>query len=815
MTATPAPFPARSRLGPIALAALLNLSGAGFALAQSDTDSEAKPQDRKSTFGESALSEESGSGQILIKEAERAKRRGLDEIIVTAQKKEQDIREVPISVSAMSGEALKDQNIQDFSDLAKYTPNLSVLSSGPFNEVAIRGLGSGLMEGFEQSVGLIIDDVYYGRVHYLTMAFLDVKQVEVLRGPQGTLFGKNTIAGALTIRTNDPGPEWEADLTGELGTYERRNIKAAVNVPIIEDRLAIRVAGMHNERAGFVFNTYLDEDDGRVEQDLIRGKIALDITETTDLVLSATYNRHLVPQGAGIELSAVGTGLGVLSELFDPDVEFQVNRQGSFDQRGYTDQSNTDVSARLRTSLFGLDFTLVANHSIYERENILDADFSPVPIIQLDQFDEYDQTTIELRVSGDTDFGSWGDGEFIGGVYLFDSHLEASQYIQIAKIDNLGVTLADLVPDLLLNLPVVGTILQQSLNTPGISATLESRDTLLIQDTQSVAGFGQFTWHIQPWISLVGGLRISFERKEGSQFAQNYELEQLASPGLIIQPLLGAQNIDVDDLSRDEFELSPKVSVIWRATDDINIYATYAKGFKAGGFNTQALTAAEIEFEPEESDTFELGLKAEFLDGVGRVNFGLFRTQFKNLQTFIFNGLAPVVDNAAASVSQGIELEGGAVLPLGFFVGGSFSVLDAYYTEYENGPCKAGQSGFCDLSGERLGAPRYQMTFIADYTTALFNWPIELVIGGDLYFQSKQFLQSDLDPADMQDAYYVLNLRAALKDMDGQWDISLFVRNVMDKTTITRSFDIALFTGSHWARTNDPRTISVQASMSF
>ena len=800
----------RFSAGIIILAAALSH---GPVAAQGTEDETTPPS--TSMFGGPAMEEDTPANQALAQEAGRAKRRGLDEIIVTAQKKEQDIREVPISVSAISGEALKDQNIQDFSDLSKYTPNLSVLSSGPFNEVAIRGLGSGLMEGFEQSVGLIIDDVYYGRVHYLTMAFLDVQQVEVLRGPQGTLFGKNTIAGALTVRTKDPVHDWEVTATGELGSHEKRAIQGAVNIPILEDRIAVRFAGMHTERAGFVYNTYLNEDDGQVKQDLVRGKIAFEITDTTDLVLSATHNNHSVPQGAGIELSAVGTGLGVLSELFDPDVEFQADRQGSFDQRGFTEQVNTDFSARLLTELFGLDFTLVANHSIYERDNILDADFSPAPIIQLDQFDEYDQTTIELRVAGDTSFGDWGDGEFIGGLYLFDSHLDAFQHIQLAKIDNLGVTLTDLLPNLLVNAPVVGALLQASLNTPGLGATLETRDTQLLQDTQSIAAFGQFTWHIRPWISLVAGLRVSFERKEGTLSAQNFELGQIPSPGLVLFPVLSAGNYNVQGLTREESELSPKVSVIWRATDDINIYATYARGFKAGGFNTQALNPGEIEFEPEESDTYELGLKAEFLDGVGRVNLGLFRTEFKNLQTFIFNGLAPVVDNAAASVSQGIELEGGAVLPLGFFLGGSFSVLDAFYTEYVNGPCKAGQSGFCDLSGERLGAPRYQLTVITDYTTQLFNWPIELVVGGDLYYQSTQFLQSDLDDADKQDAYMIFNLRAALKDIDGRWSANLFVRNVTDKTTITRSFDIALFTGSHWARTNDPRTYSIQLTASF
>jgi len=753
--------------------------------------------EKSSTFGAPAADPSSAANQELAKGTDRAQRRGLDEIIVTAQKKEQDIREVPISVSALSGDALKDQNIQDFADLAKYTPNLTVLSSGPFNEVAIRGLGSGQMEGFEQSVGLIIDDVYYGRLHYLTMAFLDVKQVEVLRGPQGTLFGKNTIAGALSVRTSDPVYEWEASATGKLGTYEKRAFQGAANIPVIEDRVAVRIAGLRSERAGYSYNTFLNEDDGRSEQTLIRGKAGFDISNSTDLVVSVVYNNHLVPQGSGNELTAVGSGLGVLAEIFDPDVEYQLNRQGSFDQRSVSDQTNTDFSARLKTEIFGLDVTLVASHSIYERENDLDADFSPVPVIRLDQFDDYDQTSIELRLAGETGLGKWGDGEFVGGLYAFDSDLDAFQNIQIAKIDNLGVTLGDLVPDLLVSAPVIGAILQSALNTPGLGATLETRETQLIQDTRSIAVFGQFTWHVKPWISVIGGLRFSHERKDGVVTAQNFELGQIPSPGIILASLLNAENFTVEDLKRTESEISPKVSVLWRATDDINVYATYARGFKSGGFNTQALNASQIEFEPEESTTFELGMKANFLDGVGRVNVGLFRTEFENLQTFIFNGLAPIVGNAAASVSQGVEIEGGAVLPLGFFIGGSASFLDAFYSEYQDGPCKAGQSGFCDLTDERLGAPRYQLTAIVDYTTALFDWPVELVVGGDLYIQGKQYLQSDLDELDAQNAYYRVNFRAALKSIDGWWNISPFLRNAFDKTVKIRSLDVPFFNGSH------------------
>jgi len=770
---------------------------------------------KKSTFGSADV--EGGVAETMSEGAPRAQRRGLDEIIVTAQKTEQDIREVPISVSAISGEALKDQNVQDFTELSKYTPNLSVNASGVFNGVSIRGLGSGQMEGFEQAVGLIIDDVYYGRVHYLTQAFLDVKQVEILRGPQGTLFGKNTIAGALIINTEEPSYEWEVDATGEIGEFDRYSLNAAVNVPIVEDRLALRVSGRWAERGGFSENTFLDAEDGANEQKLIRAKLRFDITDTADVTLRVVHNQYDVPNGVGVELSAAETGLDVLGPNLDQDFDAEINRRGSMNEMASTDLTTTDFSAKANFEIKNISFTLIGAHSIYDRDNRIDADFSPLPFVQLDQLDEYEQSTLELRANGVLFLGDWGELEYIGGVYLFRSELDAFQNIQIGQIDNLGKFINDFLPNAINNFPIAGDLLASLLNTPSVNLVVERRETELNQETKSFAAFGQVTWHIRPWISLLFGLRYGIETKDVLTRAENYQFQNGAiSPGIILSTILPTDEFN-KSLDRRETELSPKVSVIWRATDEINVYATYARGFKGGGFNTQSTSGADadLQFEPEESDTYEVGLKAEFLDGVGRVNFGLFRTEFTNLQTFVFNGLAPIVRNAAESVSQGIELEGGAVLPWGFFIGGNVSVLDAFYSEYENGPCVAGQDGFCDLTGERRGSPRYSLTFITDYTTALFNWPIEMVLGGDIYFQTKQFFESDLDPADSQGAYYLLNLRAALKHMDGFWTVSVFVRNVLDRTVKTRSSDVAFFTGSHWVTTNDPRTFSLQLRVTF
>lgn len=189
--------------------------------------------------------------QMEADAAKAASRPKLDEIVVTAQKRAENIQDVPISVSALSGETLKDNNIDNLNDLSLYTPNVKLQAVAPFGRINMRGLGSGTNRGFEQSVGLVIDGVFFGRLSYLLDSMLDISRVEALRGPQGTLFGKNTIAGAMNIATGSPQEDWGVDADATFGELEQMRFRGMVTGPITEDgALKFRLAAIKDDRDG-------------------------------------------------------------------------------------------------------------------------------------------------------------------------------------------------------------------------------------------------------------------------------------------------------------------------------------------------------------------------------------------------------------------------------------------------------------------------------------------------------------------------------------------------------------------------------------
>ncbi|MGB1088973.1 MAG: TonB-dependent receptor, partial [Alphaproteobacteria bacterium] len=329
--------------------------------------------------------------------------RGLEEIIVTAQKRKESIKEVPLSVSAISGETIKDLNIEDLNDLSRHTPNLKVQASGIFNFIYIRGLGSGLNAGFEQSVGLFIDGMYYGRNHYLTTAFLDLEQVEVLRGPQGTLFGKNTIAGALNITTGTPQHDWAMDFDIIMGEAETSRITGMVNVPIWEDRIAGRLAGTRFEREGFIFNHHPDrmEIDANIRQHAIRGKLKWDITPDLDTTLIFLDSKASL-RGFGDELSVAPDEFLTLFRLFDPETDaVHGDGRNSVNDPSGGLQTSTDFVGHINYRKWQNTFTLIAGFSEYLRDGQLDADFGPSPSLLVTQKQPYDQWSLEMRATSD------------------------------------------------------------------------------------------------------------------------------------------------------------------------------------------------------------------------------------------------------------------------------------------------------------------------------------------------------------------------------------------------------------------------------
>lgn len=315
-------------------------------------------QENASPNGVEEQTASSASDETQVAEP-RQRRRTLDEVIVTAQKRSQNLQEVPLSVTSISGLQIKESNMEDLNDLSRYTPNLKVQAGGVANFVYIRGLGSGFNEGFDQSVGLFIDDIYYSRSHYLIAALLDIDRVEILRGPQGTLFGKNTVAGALSLHSADPENEFSITGDATLGEYGLQTYSGALNIPIVDDKLYARVSAYWNDRDGFMYNTTSEREDGAYKVQSLRAKLKWEITP--DWYLMGTYlkNRGEIYNGMRAQLSAAPDHWLTLFRVFDSETETDIeNFNTAIDQPAFGVQESDDFILKSEFAALNHDFTV-------------------------------------------------------------------------------------------------------------------------------------------------------------------------------------------------------------------------------------------------------------------------------------------------------------------------------------------------------------------------------------------------------------------------------------------------------------------------
>lgn len=725
--------------------------------------------------------------------------RSLDEIVVTAQKREERLIDVPLSVSVVSGEAIREKSIDNFNDLAQYTPNVKISAGSVAGFVKMRGLGSGNNSGFEQAVGFIVDGVYYGRISYLTAAMLDLASVEILRGPQGTLMGKNTIAGAINVTTGRPEYEWGVDLSYAMGDYDKQTVTGMLTGPIIDDVLSFRIAGFRDRRDGFMYNATQDRDEINIHKDAFRAKLGFDGIDNLSVVATADYSKNS-QRVWGFQVNKATPQMTALYRTFDP--RFNDNDD---DRVGYFDQ-NGDANSEIITGVLQADYewgdfnlTSISGWSNLEKSDLIDADFGPAPILTLGTDQDWTQWSQEFRVVSPA-----GELDYVAGIYFFGSELDTGSSLKLLpNVDPLDTVGGVLIPTALQ--PIADQI--PSLTGP---LTGDSSDRAFLQETSSVAVYGQANWHFTDSWTLSVGARFSYEEKEADS-EQVFE-----NNGLFFQQFLDQEEYVVSG-KRTEKDFSPKVSLSYKITDDMTAYATVAQAYKGGGFNPAAARADEFEFDEETSNTYEAGVKSKFMGGLFRANLSLFWTEFDNLQVSVFDGTKFVVENAATATTKGAEFDGTAVLAPGLFINASVGYTYARYDSFPGGPCTA-ESGedACDLSGKELErAPEWNGTIGANYMRQVGNLPFEFMIGVDANYQSDQFMATDLDENEFQPAYWLYNARIGLKDVDNVWQFVVNGSNLEDKIILAGGGDVPAMNGSHMAAYYQPRLISAEFRVRF
>lgn len=825
----------------------------------------------------------------------------LEEITVTAQKRTESLQDVPLSVATLSGEKIAESGVENLQDLTVHMPNIHFTETGIGTQVRVRGIGSDNSQGFEQSVGMYIDGVYHGRAQLFRLPLFDLERAELLRGPQSTLFGKNSIAGALNLTSARPTDEFEAEL--DLGYSEDHGefeINHVLSVPIAENLYA-RLALRYYETDGHIENTYTHAHEPESEEIAGRLTLAWEATENLDFTLKAEQN-NFDWKGRAIEIiydeaitdpelpgsqrnlynAFSGTPLSALYGLdapgnFNESVQavtpiFQAMRVinpgvtfGEFEdsldykrQADFLDTSNNEVTNITLTTNYdfsGHTLTAVTGFLDFSSDETCDCDYTPVNILSLNLDEEYKQFSQEIRIASPTG----GAVEWLAGVFYQDWDQEFSDYLELRHSDE--------DPNFLTS------IVQFNAALRGSNVDIHNTGTLreFEQTSESWAIFARTTFHIADILHITLGARFTEEEKTGKKSINliediatgefvdpttsatglyymnlfGVENEQIPSPPIAPFPIAyGGQNVQGE---RTESEFLPLINVELDITENSMLYGSYTKGFKAGGFDPRSNTVGEydkriidndftyvppaeeanplsnFEFEDEQADAYEVGIKNTIADGRGELNVALYRTEYDNLQFSQFDGgVGFNVGNIKETLVQGVELEGRWLLIEDLTAHYSLAYLDFEYKDFENANCHAMQlpndDGFCSLTGERgVFTPELTVNTSFDYRTLVGN-NLEFISVLDLQYVSEQKTHVNHDPIGEIDSYTLVGARIGIEGE--HWGIALVGKNLTDEKVVTYSgnaplSDSTLGTNTHYAFVKDSRSIAIETKLRF
>ena len=721
-------------------------------------------------------------------------------------------------MTAIGQEKLAEANINNSEELSSYIANFSVSENGQGFNVIMRGLGSGANQGFEQTVGTFVDGVYRGRGNLMRSAFLDLERVEVLRGPQSALFGKNTTAGALNLTNAKPTEDFEAYINTTYDfTYNTSTVETAVSNSL-SDNVQARVAVKYVDGGAFIENTVTGED--VVDHETLLGRLTLAWQPTDDINVMLTaqhdkddftgYNTNQIFVEPYLETLGDPQTIGKLAAIGDYVIDDKSRttnpalgevEQGGFEADHLTLNVEYDMGHSTITSITGWQS--------YELNGSNDGDNSSIPLVFRPLNEEtFDQLSQELRITSAFE----GNFNYIAGVYYQTTNLEFNEEQRVYPLNIIG-----------------------------------ERDFDVDSDTAAI--FGQFDYSFSERWQATLGLRYSSESKDGYRKLLSVDpmtrtpitdkplhkapaIHQIAPNGMpgqmFVNRVLANQNIYNHEISGSQTENSftPSLNLKYKM-DDAMIYGSVSTGTKAGGFDARSNNPDDFEFKDEKVTSFELGTKFTLDEGLADINIALFNMIFEDLQTSVYDGgTGYFVKNGGQATSMGVEVDGRWAFADNWLVSGSLGLLDFKWDEFVGAKCFSSASltsdnvsadgESCDLSGETNAySPKVSGSVNLEYYTDLTD-SIELKTGLDIIYKSEFYTNADLNPFTKQDAYTKLNARISLISLDGSWQVALLAKNITDETTLNTSSDMPLIGSGYYNVKVDPgRSVSLQFSYNF
>jgi len=720
--------------------------------------------------------------------------------VVTARKREERLQDVPISITAISGKELGERGLSDVGALTNSTPNLEINNGRPDGggsaaQIFIRGVGQNdFLIPNDPGVGLYVDDVYVARSSGAITGLMDLQSIEVLRGPQGTLYGKNTIGGALRITTLKPSFEDTSGRMGlTLGTYNRVDVNASVNLPM-SDTFAVRVAGS-SRTTNDIGERVLDpsgQGTGDINEHALRLTSRYQAATGLEILLSGDYTRTRQHGPYGANSAFLPNALtNALNDEYYPTINARLGlpADSRFDNR-YVSGPGTDYGTGSNQNDFDTwGVSGVVNYDINDQLALKsitayrhvwsvagrDGDHSPYPLLDTIVTDRNAQFSQEFQLNGSFERFKWTTGVYYLREDLHDSYV---------------------------------TKLWDGLVTTSIPLDFNAHSNATLDGT-SLAVFGQGTYDLTDrWQLTVGG-RYNREKKDFTN--RWFFLEQpreYTCPGLDVHGVF-------DNCSKTDKVFTPMASLAWKVTPDVLLYASYSEGFKAGGWTPRLFSQTSLERnDPEKLKAYEVGIKSQWFDNRLIVNADVFRSNYTDLQlTSVLADASgspqPVVQNAGKARIDGFELEATAKIAGNTTLQLGIGVLDGKYLQLDPGV----------LANIHLD---YKLP---DTPTATVSASIQqdfpLHSGAlasariDANYKGKTYKEPGNSPYNIQDPYTLLNARVSYTSANGTWALAAFGTNLTDEQYLVNGLDLAAtfgFVESYYGR---PREAGVELTIHF
>lgn len=767
----------------------------------------------------------------------------LEEVVVTSRRRQERAQDVPISLAVLDGDDLADAGLFRPQDIQQRTPGMTVsVPNARLTSYTIRGLGSTSQnDGMESSVGLFLDGVYLGRQGLSMFDLVDLDRVEVLRGPQGTLFGKNTTAGALNIVTKLPAPYFEAQAEGSYGDQGFRQLRGSVTGPLLDGRLAGRLTAYATDKDGQIENLYNGDELNNQHRQGVRGQLLWTPSDNFSGRFIAEYGRQ--------DEDCCVYPLVVYRDAVRARDEYMEYTRAPLDPFARQTDADTRTSSKVEQSAVSAEFNwdLGEQHRLTSISAYRDWSFKPTSddatslrlVPDTGVANQHQQVSQEIRLASKFDrFDS-----VLGLFYLYQD-LEGHEHNilgdQIAQWTFGGLIRDSVFPTATIsNFGPVVDLLMPPATLDGMTVLTDTE-----QKSHSAAAFGSIDWHLTEQLDLTTGLRYTYEWKDADVMRTRTGGCPQCSPLVITNVLadaLAPLGIDISAVTldglldsiaggeyerhtqRQEGDWSGQAALSYRPIGNVLAYASIARGYKGGGINLGATgDSVQPTFKPEEALSYEIGLKSQLFGRRVSTSIALYQTDVRNYQALTFDDEDTLIPNPRQlnllNVGK-VRLRGGEVEAQGYAAPGLMLRAGAAYNEaltldFTNAPNEETRDNTKDLSGQPLyNAPRWTASAGGEYSHALFA-NIDAYAGLDYYYRSGAWATVEHGNGSYIEAYEIVNARLGLRSATRSWDVSAFVRNLLDEDYLAAVY--ALYgVGDYGGTAGDQRSYGVTLRVAF